>query len=73
MAAILLSPMIGFMIAMLLMLATSWLFKPVQPRKAEGVFKVFHLMSSAAYSISHGANDAQKSMGIIAVLLYSTG
>ena len=35
--------------------------------------KVFHLMSSAAYSISHGANDAQKSMGIIAVLLYSTG
>lgn len=73
MAAIFLSPMIGFMIAMLLMLATSWLFKPVQPRKAEGVFKVFHLMSSAAYSISHGANDAQKSMGIIAVLLYSTG
>ncbi|MGB5485580.1 anion permease [Parasphingorhabdus sp.] len=71
--AIFLSPMIGFMIAMTLMLVTSWLFKPVQPRKAEGVFKVFHLMSSAAYSISHGANDAQKTMGIIAVLLYSTG
>ncbi len=73
MVAIFLSPMIGFMIAMTLMLVTSWLFKPVQPRKAESVFKVFHLMSSAAYSISHGANDAQKTMGIIAVLLYSTG
>ncbi len=73
MVAIFLSPMIGFIIAMTLMLVTSWLFRPVQPRKAESVFKVFHLMSSAAYSISHGANDAQKTMGIIAVLLYSTG
>lgn len=71
--AIFLSPMIGFVIAMGLMLVTAWLFKPVQPRKAESIFKVFHLMSSAAYSISHGANDAQKTMGIIAVLLYSTG
>lgn len=71
--AIFLSPMIGFAIAMLMVLATSWLFRGFQPRRAEGVFKGLHLCSSAAYSISHGANDAQKTMGIITVLLYSTG
>ncbi len=71
--AIFLSPMIGFAIAMLMVLITSWLFKGFQPRRAEGVFKGLHLVSSAAYSISHGGNDAQKTMGIITVLLYSTG
>ena len=72
-AAIVLSPVLGFALAMLLMLVTSWLFKGRQPRRAESVFKTLHLFSSAAYSISHGGNDAQKTMGIIAVLLYSTG
>jgi PiT family inorganic phosphate transporter len=72
-AAIFLSPLIGFALAMFLVLATSWIFRGVQPRRAEGVFKTLHLFSSAAYSISHGGNDAQKTMGIIAVLLYSTG
>lgn len=71
--AIFLSPMIGFALAMLMVLLTSWLFKGFQPRRAEGVFKTLHLFSSAAYSISHGGNDAQKTMGIITVLLYSTG
>ena len=71
--AIFLSPIIGFALAMLMVLLTSWLFKGFQPRRAEGVFKTLHLFSSAAYSISHGGNDAQKTMGIIAVLLYSTG
>jgi inorganic phosphate transporter, PiT family len=71
--AIFLSPMIGFCLAMLMVLITSWLFKGFQPRRAEGVFKTLHLFSSAAYSISHGGNDAQKTMGIITVLLYSTG
>lgn len=71
--AIFLSPMIGFALAMLLVLITSWLFRGFQPRRAEGVFKTMHLFSSAAYSISHGGNDAQKTMGIITVLLYSTG
>jgi len=71
--AIFLSPMIGFALAMLMVLLTSWLFKGFQPRRAESVFKSLHLFSSAAYSISHGGNDAQKTMGIIAVLLYSTG
>lgn len=72
-AAIFLSPTIGFAIAMLLMLLTSWLFRGLQPRSANSLFKSLHLISSAAYSVSHGANDAQKTMGIIAVLLYSTG
>ncbi|MFM5950137.1 MAG: anion permease [Novosphingobium sp.] len=71
--AIFLSPIVGFSLAMLMVLVTSWLFKGFQPRRAEGVFKTLHLFSSAAYSISHGGNDAQKTMGIIAVLLYSTG
>ena len=72
-AAIFLSPMLGFALAMILMLVTSILFKGAHPRRANGTFKLLHLMSSAAYSISHGGNDAQKTMGIIAVLLYSTG
>ena len=71
--AIFLSPIIGFALAMLMVLLTSWLFRGFQPRRAEGVFKSLHLVSSAAYSISHGGNDAQKTMGIITVLLYSTG
>jgi PiT family inorganic phosphate transporter len=71
--AIFLSPMLGFVIAMALMLLTSVLFQRSTPRKANGTFKIMHLFSSAAYSISHGGNDAQKTMGIIAVLLYSTG
>lgn len=72
-AAIFLSPMIGFVIAMALMVLTSWIFKGSAPRRADGMFKGLHLISSAAYSISHGGNDAQKTMGIITVLLYSTG
>jgi inorganic phosphate transporter, PiT family len=71
--AIFVSPILGFAIAMVLMLFTSWLFKGVQPRSATSVFKGLHLISSAAYSISHGGNDAQKTMGVITVLLYSTG
>jgi PiT family inorganic phosphate transporter len=72
-AAIVLSPLLGFVIAMVLMLLTSVIFQGSTPRKANNTFKVLHLFSSAAYSISHGGNDAQKTMGIIAVLLYSTG
>lgn len=71
--AIFLSPMLGMFLAMLIMLITSWLFKNATTRRAESSFKTLHLISSAAYSLSHGLNDAQKTMGIIAVLLYSTG
>jgi PiT family inorganic phosphate transporter len=71
--AIVLSPTIGFVIAMLLMLLTSVLFQRTQPARANRAFKALHLVSSAAQSISHGGNDAQKTMGVIALLLYSTG
>lgn len=71
--AIVLSPVLGMMIAMLIMLISSWLLRKATANKAERGFKALHLVSSAAYSISHGLNDAQKTMGIIAVLLYSTG
>ena len=71
--AIFLSPAIGFVIAMVLVVLTSIIFQMATPRSANGTFKVLHLFSSAAYSISHGGNDAQKTMGIITVLLYSTG
>jgi len=71
--AIVLSPTLGMLLSMLIMLATSWLFRGATARGAERVFRACHLVSSAAYSISHGLNDAQKTMGIITVLLYSTG
>jgi PiT family inorganic phosphate transporter len=58
---------------MLLMLLTSIVFQRAQPGRVNRIFKGLHLFSAAAYSISHGGNDAQKTMGIIAVLLYSTG
>ncbi|MEA3032694.1 MAG: inorganic phosphate transporter, PiT family [Sphingomonadales bacterium] len=71
--AIVLSPVLGMMLAMLIMLATSWLAVRASARGAERNFRALHLVSAAAYSIGHGLNDAQKTMGIITVLLYSTG
>lgn len=71
--AIVLSPTLGMILAMLIMLLTSWLFKRASSRSAERSFRALHLISSGAYSLSHGLNDAQKTMGIITVLLYSTG
>jgi len=58
---------------MLIMLLSSWLLVRATARNAERSFRALHLVSSAAYSLSHGLNDAQKTMGIITVLLYSTG
>ncbi|MEN2787885.1 anion permease [Sphingomonas qilianensis] len=71
--AIVLSPTIGMFLAMLVMLLSSWALHRVSAQHAERSFRVLHLISSAAYSLSHGLNDAQKTMGIITVLLYSTG
>ena len=72
-AAIFLSPMIGFVLAMILVLIVSWLFVRANPSRSEWVFRRLQLMSAAAYSLGHGGNDAQKTMGIIAILLYSRG
>jgi len=71
--AIVLSPTLGMMVAMLIMLVTSWLGVRATAAGAERNFRVLHLVSSATYCVGHGLNDAQKTMGIIAVLLYSTG
>src|SRR5215216_4247562 len=68
-----LAPLLGMLVAMLIMLLTSWLALRASNRGAEGTFRTLHLVSAAAYSVGHGLNDAQKTMGIIAVLLYSTG
>ena len=71
--AIVLSPTIGMILALLIMLLSSWLLARATARGAERSFRALHLVSSAAYSLSHGLNDAQKTMGVITVLLYSTG
>ena len=71
--AIVLSPTLGMILAMIIMLVTSWLGVRATAAGADRVFRLLHLFSSALYSLGHGLNDAQKTMGIIAVLLYSTG
>jgi PiT family inorganic phosphate transporter len=68
-----LAPLLGMAVAMLVMLGSSWLAVRASNRSAEAGFRSLHLVSAAAYSVGHGLNDAQKTMGIITVLLYSTG
>jgi PiT family inorganic phosphate transporter len=72
-AAIVLSPAIGMFLALLVMMVSSWALHRASSRSAESGLRTLHLFSSAAYSLSHGLNDAQKTMGIITVLLFSTG
>jgi inorganic phosphate transporter, PiT family len=71
--AIFLSPMTGFILAMLLVLLVSWSFVKSSPALADGFFRKAQFVSASLYSLGHGGNDAQKTMGIIAVLLYSHG
>ena len=71
--AIVLSPTLGLILTMAIMLVTSWLGVRASARGAERTFRGLHLVSAGAYSLGHGLNDAQKTMGIISVLLYSTG
>ena len=72
-SAIVLSPAIGFGLALLLILAVSWLFVRSTPFAVDQSFRVLQFVSASLYSLGHGGNDAQKTMGIIAVLLYSQG
>src|SRR4029453_5315474 len=71
--AIVLSPTLGLILTMAIMLMTSWMGLRASARGAERSFRGLHLVSAGAYSLGHGLNDAQKTMGIITVLLYSTG
>jgi len=70
---IFLSPLLGILLGYLGMIGTMWLFRKTAPRKVDSVFRGLQLFSSAVFSLGHGSNDAQKTMGIIAILLFSTG
>ncbi len=67
------SPLTGFVLAMLLILIISWLFVRATPAFADTTFRRLQFVSAALYSLGHGGNDAQKTMGIIAALLYAHG
>ena len=70
-AFIVLSPMIGLFLAYTLMILVYWLFQKSTPAKMDSYFRRLQLVSAAAFSFAHGSNDAQKTMGIIAAVLYS--
>jgi len=72
-SAIVLSPLTGFILGILMVIAVSWIFLRANPAFADSFFRKMQLVSSALYSLGHGSNDAQKTAGIIAVLLYSNG
>ncbi len=71
--AIVLSPATGFVLALVMVLIVTWSFVRATPALADGVFRKLQFLSASLYSLGHGGNDAQKTMGIIAVLLYSHG
>ncbi len=68
-AAIVLSPLLGLVLGGLLMLAVSWLFSGTAPRRVDRWFRRLQFVSASLYSLGHGGNDAQKTMGIIWMLL----
>ena len=72
-AFIVLSPLFGFFLALLLVLSVSWAFKRANPRTVEPTFQWLQFGAASLISLGHGGNDAQKTMGIIAVLLFSQG
>ncbi len=72
-AFIVLSPLLGFFLALLLVLAVSWAFVRANPRTVEPTFQWLQFGAASLISLGHGGNDAQKTMGIIAVLLFSQG
>ena len=72
-AAIVLSPAVGLFLALMIVLIVAWLFMRTTASAADGIFRKLQLVSASLYSLGHGGNDAQKTMGIIAVLLYSQG
>jgi len=71
--AIVVSPFIGFALALALVALVSWIFLRSTPIAVDNLFRTLQFGSAALYSLGHGGNDAQKTMGIIAVLLYSQG
>ena len=72
-AFIFVAPFLGFMIGGLLMVAVSWLCRNMAPKKVDKHFRRLQLLSAAAYSLGHGGNDAQKTVGIIWMILIAAG
>src|SRR5438093_6551670 len=70
---IVLSPLLGFILAQVLVVVVHWASRRATPFTVDRRFRVLQLFSAAMYSLGHGGNDAQKTMGIIAVLLFSQG
>ena len=70
---IVVSPLVGFLIGGLLMVAVAWLFRSRTPHQASNYFRYGQLFAAAAYSLGHGGNDAQKTIGIIWLLLITAG
>ena len=70
---IVLSPLIGMVLGLLLMTAIMWLFRWMPPSRVDRWFRGAQLISAAFFSLNHGANDAQKTMGIIAGVLFAGG
>jgi PiT family inorganic phosphate transporter len=72
-AFIFLSPLLGFILGSILMLAISWMFVRSTPSRVDRLFRRLQLVSSSMYSLGHGGNDSQKTIGIIWMLLIATG
>jgi PiT family inorganic phosphate transporter len=70
---ILLAPLIGLVLGSLLMFAVFWLFRNMRPQRVDRTFRVGQLLSAAAYSIGHGGNDAQKTIGVIWAVMIAGG
>ncbi len=70
-AGIVVSPLFGFVMALVLVLAVTWLFVRSRPAAVDKLFRRLQFISASLYSLGHGGNDAQKTMGVIAVLLYA--
>ena len=70
---IVLAPLIGLALGWTNMILTSWLFRHSLPGKVDHLFRRLQIVSAALYSLGHGGNDAQKTMGVITLLLYSSG
>lgn len=70
---IILAPIFGLILAYILQIITFWIFRAFRPNRVNGFFQIMQLASSAAFSLGHGSNDAQKTAGIIILLLASNG
>ncbi len=72
-AFIFISPLLGFLLGSLMMVAVAWICRRATPSKVDRWFRRLQLVSAGAYSLGHGGNDAQKTIGIIWMLLIATG